>query len=35
MVGNVDLYPNTSSVDVPLSIYPDGSLIGGNTVFEA
>ena len=33
MVGNVDLYPNTSSVDVPLSIYPDGSLIGGNTVY--
>lgn len=32
MVGNVDLYPNTSSVDVPWSIYPDGSLIGGNTV---
>ena len=31
MVGNVDLYPNTSSVDVPLSIYPDGSLSGGNT----
>lgn len=32
-VGNVDLYSATSSTDIPLLTYPDGSLIGGNTVY--
>ena len=31
-VGNVTLYPRMSTTDIPMEIYPDGSLIGGNTV---
>ncbi len=32
-IGNVDLYPLTSSTDIPLLSYNDGSWIGGNTVY--
>lgn len=32
-VGNVDLYAATSATNIPLLTYPDGSLIGGNTVY--
>jgi len=31
-VGNVTLYPLMSTTDIPMEIYPDGSLIGGTTV---
>ena len=30
-VGNVDLYNLPNPTSIPLSIYPDGSLIGGTT----